>query len=219
MVSYKGLVTLFQQVVYCEEHHIRGDFVECGVWKGGCVGLMALTNLHYGERRRHIHLFDAFDDICEPDARVDGERAIRETQMWAKQPKFDGELKPLVGIYDKRGGPGTIEENRRLLEEDIGYDPDYLHYHKGWFQDTVPSVAEQIEEIAILRLDGDWYASTKVCLDHLFRRVTNGGFVIVDDYGAYDGCRKAVDECLQAQGVPLFLHHVNNDIRYVVKSG
>ncbi len=178
---------------------------------------MALTNLKYGARRRHIHLFDAFEEICEPDEAVDGEKAIRETKMWAKHPEFEGKLKPLVGFYDNRGGPGTLDENRHLLEDVIGYDWKYLHYHKGWFQNTVPAKAEEIKQIAILRLDGDWYASTKVCMDFLFEKVVEGGFVIIDDYGAYEGCKKAVDEFLQAKGLSPFLHHVNKDIRYLVK--
>ncbi len=223
MVSYEDLVTLFQQAVWCEERGIMGDFVECGVWKGGCVGLMALVNLRYGKQRRHIHLFDAFQEICEPDEAVDGERAVREARMWVKdagsvaERRYTGELKPLTGIYDHRGGPGTLEENRRLLEEIIAYDRQFLHYHKGWFQDTVPSDADGIGEIAILRLDGDWYASTKVCLDFLFEKVVKGGFVIIDDYGAYEGCKRAVDEHFETKKLHLFLHHVNKDIRYLVK--
>ncbi len=83
---------------------------------------------------------------------------------------------------------------KQFLEQRIGYDPAHLIYHKGWFQDTLP-IADT-PEIAVLRLDGDWYASTRVSLKHLYDRVVPGGFVIIDDYGCYDGCRKAVDEFL-----------------------
>ena len=72
MVSYEPLFTLYQQVRHCEINDIPGDYVECGVWKGGACGLMALANVKYGKRRRHIHMFDVFDDICEPDPAVDG---------------------------------------------------------------------------------------------------------------------------------------------------
>ena len=64
MLPYVNLVTLYEQVLYCEKRNIEGDFVECGVWKGGAVGLMALANLKYGTKRRKIHLFDAFEEIC-----------------------------------------------------------------------------------------------------------------------------------------------------------
>ena len=110
-----------------------------------------------------------------------------------------------------------IEEVRHLLEEKIQYPRNYLHYHMGWFQDTLPAVSELIKEVAILRLDGDLFASTKVCLEWLYDKVVPGGFVIVDDYGTYEGCRKAVDEFLDSREERVFLHHVNRDCRYWVK--
>lgn len=78
MLPYIRLVTLYQQVVHCEQSGVSGSFVECGVWKGGSVGLMALANLRNGTARRHIHLFDAFDDICEPDRVLDGDAVVKE---------------------------------------------------------------------------------------------------------------------------------------------
>jgi hypothetical protein len=217
MVSWAGLLSLFQQALFCEEHGIPGSFVECGVWKGGSCGLMALVNLRYGSARRPIHLFDAFQEICEPDAAVDGVRAVSEVKEWSRAPGFSGQLRPLTGFYDSQGGPGTLEENKALLEGKIGYPGEFLHYHAGWFQDTLPRDASNVGPIAILRLDSDWYASTKICLSHLYQNVAKGGFVIVDDYGAYDGCRKAVDECLERHIPPVFLSCVNQDIRYWIK--
>jgi hypothetical protein len=125
-------------------------------------------------------------------------------------------LVPLKGIYDQFGGHGTIDECRTLLERIIGYDGSQIHYHQGWFQETLPSQASAIKNIAILRLDGDWYASTKVSLDYLFEKVVPGGFVVIDDYGSYDGCRKAVDEFLARLEQPLFLNVVNSQIRYLI---
>jgi O-methyltransferase len=218
MVTLYPLLTLFQQVCFSEKYSIPGSFVECGVWKGGAVGLMALANLKYGKERRHIHLFDSFQEICEPDSSVDGERAISEVKQYCKEAGFSGRLRPLRGFYDHKGGPGTLRENRELLESKIGYPSDFLHFHEGWFQDTLPRDAKSLGEIAILRLDGDLYASTKVCLEYLYDRVVSGGFVIVDDYGTYDGCRKAVDEFLGCLPSPVFLHYVNQDCRYWIKS-
>jgi O-methyltransferase len=216
MVSEAGLFSLYQQAVFCEQHRIAGDFVECGVWKGGSVGLMALVNLKHGNSRRHIHLFDSFEEICEPDEEIDGERAVRETMAWAKKGGTKGRLVPLTGIYDQFGGPGTIQENKNLLERTIGYDPQYIHFHKGWFQHTMPEQHHDIDKIAILRIDADWYASTKICLDYFFDKVISGGFVIIDDYGTYDGCKKAVDEFLATLAKPLYLNYVNSEIRYVI---
>ena len=216
MVAPEGLVTLYHQALFCETQQIPGDFVECGVWKGGAVGLMALVNLQHGSKRRNIHLFDSFQEICEPDETIDGERAVREARMGSKNGGTKGSLVPLEGFYDRRGGPGKIEDNKALLEGEIGYDPNYLHYHQGWFQEVLPGVRNSIERIALLRIDADWYASTKTCLDHLFDKVVSGGFVIIDDYGAYDGCKKAVDEFVNGCGKPLYLNYVNEDIRYIV---
>jgi hypothetical protein len=216
MVASEGLMSLYDQVLFCERHGIPGDLVECGVWKGGSVGLMAMVNMAHAPARRHIHLFDSFEEICEPDEAVDGERAIREVRMWSRSGGTKGKLVPLKGIYDHRGGPGTIPENRDLLEATIGYDANYLHFHKGWFQETLPEVHNDIKSIAVLRIDGDWYASTMVCLQYLFDKVVSGGFVIIDDYGAYEGCRKAVDAFIADHPRPLFLNRVNQDIRYIV---
>ena len=218
MVAYSSLVSLWQQIQFCEENGIAGDYVECGVWKGGSIGLMALANQRYGSGRRPIHLFDAFDDICEPDPSVDGERALAEVEKFAERDRksISGQLTPVEGIYDHLGGPGQLEDVKRFLVQDIGYEPDHLIFHKGWFQETLP-VAD-ISQIAVLRLDGDWYASTKVCLDYLYDKVVPGGFVIIDDYGCYEGCRKAVDEFLAGRNENLFLNHVNKDCRYWIKS-
>lgn len=217
MLSKRRLVTLYQQVAYCERNGIPGAFVECGVWKGGAMGLMALANLQTVHARRTLHLFDAFKEICEPDAAVDGEQALRETRPFTEGgAEGQGALRPLVGIYDALGGPGTLAENRQLLERTIGYPPEMVHYHVGWFQETLPAVHETIGPIAILRLDGDWYASTKICLEYLFDKVVPGGIVIIDDYGTYEGCRRAVDEFLASRDVKGYLHNVDHTGRYLV---
>jgi hypothetical protein len=215
MVTKSALRSLYDQLVFCEASVLPGDYVECGVWKGGAVGLMALVNLTHGKLRRHIHLFDSFDDICEPDASIDGERAVREVRMWSEKGEAKGRLVPLKGIYDRKGGHGTIEECSALLAK-IGYDANHLYFHKGWFQQTLPEAHASIEKIAILRLDADWYASTKVCLEYLFNKVVPGGFVIFDDYGAYEGCAKAVDEFLLPLSNRYYLNYVNQDCRYLI---
>jgi O-methyltransferase len=180
MLSRERLVTLYQQVIHCERNAIEGDFVECGVWKGGAVALMALANLKSGSLRRNIHLFDAFTDSF--------------------------------------GGPGSLEGNQDLLTKEMGYDSAFLHFHKGWFQETLPKDSSQISHIAILRLDGDWYASTRICLEFLYDKVVRGGFVIIDDYGTYEGCRKAVDEFRQKNKISDYLHHIDQPGRYWIKS-
>jgi O-methyltransferase len=217
MLARGRLLSLYEQVVYCEGTGLRGAFVECGVWKGGAVGLMARAALDCSGGDRDLHLFDSFEGICEPDPDVDGEKAIRE--IGYRPDLSDGVIKPVKGVYDSVGGHGTMAECRDLIERRIGYSSERVHFHVGWFQDTVPVASSSLGSIALLRLDGDWYASTKVCLDHLYDLVVPGGFVIFDDYGTYEGCRKATDEFLQSRGVATFMHRVDRDCFYLVKPG
>ena len=104
------------------------------------MGMMALANLRQGKQRRHLHLFDAFQDICEPDAAIDGARALHEVREFTGNDGHSkGKLQPVSGIYDRFGGPGTLEENQQLLEITIGYPKEFIHYHVGWFQNTIPA--------------------------------------------------------------------------------
>lgn len=218
MVTFPRLATTYQMAVFCETAQLPGAFVECGVWKGGSAAILALANLAHGADRRPIHLFDSFTDICQPDERVDGARAVQEAREWGRETgPLTGELRPMSGVYSALGGPGTVAEVRALIEQRMGYDPASVRYHEGWFQHTLPHVAPTIGPIALLRLDADYYASTRVCLEHLFDLVVPGGFVIFDDYGYYEGCRRAVDEFLQERGEHYFLHHVDSDGRYLIK--
>jgi hypothetical protein len=211
MVPYARLAVLYQQAVYCEQMGIGGCYVECGTWKGGAMGLMALANLNHGARR-HLHLFDSFEGVPEPIAEKDGADAV----AWARNHGSggDGRLVAIQGTYD---GVGTLDVNRTLLETTIGYDPKYLHYHKGWFQETLPKDADKIGPIAILRLDGDWYESTQICLRHLYNKVVDDGFVIIDDYRCVEGCERAVKEFFDERKIRPFLHHLDGDGRYWIK--
>lgn len=218
MLTYEPLVSLYENVVYCERNQIPGAFVECGTWKGGATGMMAIANLQHGAQRRALHLFDSFEEICQADETHDDAAIVKETLELSKVKASGKEpLTALKGIYDEWGGPGALEINKALLENTIGYPADQLHYHKGWFQDTVPADAGSIGPIAILRLDGDWYESTKVCLEHLYPLVSPKGIVIIDDYGYNIGCRKAVHEYFDQQGIHPLLTYVNHTCRYFIK--
>jgi O-methyltransferase len=220
MMPLVNLQTLFEQAVYCEKIGIEGDFVECGVWKGGAVGVMAIANMKFGKQRRNLHLFDAFDDLCEPDPQVDGQKALYDMKRLANinESELSGALKPVRGIYNSYGGHGTINICSNLLVNDIGYNAENIIYHKGWFQDTLPIDADKIDKIAILRLDGDWYKSIKICLEYLFDKVQKGGIIVIDDYGYYEGCTKAVDEFLLKRNIKTFLSYSNIGCRYFVKN-
>ena len=134
------------------------------------------------------------------------------------ESQLSGALKPIKGVYDSHGGHGTINICSSLLVNKIGYNKENIIYHQGWFQDTLPSDAGMIDKIAILRLDGDWYESIKVCLEYLYDKVQKGGIIVIDDYGYYDGCTKAVDEFLLKRKIKTFLSYSNIGCRYFVKN-
>ena len=220
MLAPINLFTLYEQAVYCEKQNIPGSFVECGVWKGGAVGIMAKANLDFGNSRRNIHLFDAFDDICPPDAKIDGEKAVqdaKEIMGLDEEEDMKGQLDSIKGAYDKMGGHGTIDICKKLLVDVIKYPAEKINFHKGWFQNTLPKQKSEIDSIAILRLDGDWYDSIKICLDNLYDKVVIGGLVVIDDYGYYEGCTKAVDEFLQQRNIKTFLSYSRPGCRFFVK--
>jgi O-methyltransferase len=218
MLPHGVLISLWQHVRHLEVNRIPGAYVECGVWKGGAVGLMAQGNMRYSPARRELHLFDAFTDICEPDDAVDGTKALAQAREWSRTGAggTKGQLRAMTGFYDRYGGHGTRAVCEQLLHS-IGYPPEHVHIHEGWFQDTFTTSASQVESIALLRIDADWYAATRLCLETFYERVTPGGIVVIDDYGTYEGCRRAVDEYLSKHGPPPFLHHVSKDVRYLVK--
>ena len=149
----------------------------------------------------------SFCEICEPDAKVDGPRAVQEAQQWSGGGT-SGRLVPLTGFYDQFGGPGTIARTGDCLKSNSDTKQPSSIITKA-VPGHLARDHEGIGDIAILRLDGDWYASTKICLEYLFHKVVPGGFVIIDDYGTYDGCKRAVDEYLSSNRLSLFLNRVN----------
>ena len=216
MVPFLRLAATYQLAAFLEDARIPGAFVECGTWKGGSAGMMALASLRHGTSPRPLHLFDSFADMCLPDARVDGRRAVAEARR-VTDAVLDGSLTPMAGFYEPLGGHGTSAAVRQLLSEDLGYPAELVSLHEGWFQDTVEPARHEVGPIALLRLDTDFYAGTRHCLEHLFDLVVDGGVVIIDDYGCYDGCRLAVDEFLATLPEATFLHHIDAEGRYLVK--
>lgn len=218
MVTRHRLAATYQIAAFAETANLPGAFVECGTWKGGSSGVLALANLRHGAQRRELHLFDSFTDMCVPDESVDGALAIAQARATpGLTGPLDGSLRPMTGFYTPLGGHATPADVRSLLVDSVGYDDANVHIHEGWFQDTLPKVRGDLGEIAVLRLDTDFYAGTRFCLEQLFDLVVDGGFVIFDDYGCYDGCQKAVDEFLATLPRPLFLNHIDAEGRYIIK--
>ena len=157
----------------------QGAIVECGTWKGG----MACGMLAVAPGPRDFHFFDSFEGL-PPAQEIDGQKAI-DWQADTEAPDY----------YDNnRADRDAFERRVRAAAR-----PDqHLHIHQGWFSDTLPQAPDDLE-IAVLRLDGDWYQSTIDCLENLFDKVLPGGLVIIDDYLDWDGCTRAVHDFLSAR--------------------
>ena len=203
MLSPRRLTNAYDCMETVERERIGGAVAECGVWAGGAIGLMASVSKRHGNRDRIFHLFDSFEGLPQPSVHdLDVVGAFRD-QHPGLAPDDGSDPGSLVAIG---ACASPLEQVRELFDDVLEIDPRQVVIHRGWFQDTVAPAAAAIGPLAILRIDGDWYESTKVCLEGLYDNVVDGGFVIVDDYGTFSGCRKAVDEFFAARGVePAFV--------------
>jgi O-methyltransferase len=183
MTSIERMYALWSATRYIVDNGLPGDFVECGVWRGGSVMLMAATLLKLGDTTRKLWLYDTFEGMTAPTAddvqAMSGRTAaeiLREHQRSA-----DG---PFWGIAPR----DVVEGNLRRTN----YPFERFHLIAGDVTATLPQSAP--EQIALLRLDTDWYTSTRHELEHLYPRLVRGGVLIIDDYGYWRGARKATDE-------------------------
>jgi O-methyltransferase len=194
--SKERVQVLCDTVEHVVRNRIEGAFVECGVWSGGSTMAAALTFQRLGDSKRELHLFDTFEGMPPPtpEDRVasSGEVAISE-------------FKGRVFCYS------PLEEVQKNIAS-TGYDMSHVHFHRGMVEDTVPQFAPP--KIAILRLDTDWYASTKHELKWLWPLVVPGGFMIIDDYGHFTGARQATDEYFNGRE---FLFRIDYTGRLVMK--
>jgi hypothetical protein len=186
MVDDLALIDLVHMLRTVLEEDVPGDLVECGVWRGGAAFLLAGQLKQAGVSGRKVWLFDSFEGLPLPQE-IDGEAALaysRDTES--------------PGYYDNCRA--SLEEVQASAEK-LGLGA-HTRFVKGWFSDTLPATSASIGPIAILRIDADWYSSVRDCLDHLYDHVSEGGFVIIDDYSAWDGCAVAVHEFLSNRQLP-----------------
>jgi hypothetical protein len=191
MTSNDKLFALVVAVRYVVDHAIPGDMVECGVWRGGSMQAIARVLAARGATDRELHLFDTFEGMPPPtaeDVRLGGWTAA---EMLRTRPRT-ANVWAVADLEDVRAGMAQVD-----------YPGERIHYHPGVVEETIPGAAP--DQIALLRLDTDWYASTKHELEHLYDRVPSGGVVIIDDYDYWEGSRKAVDEFIATTGARLLL--------------
>ena len=208
MTSVERMYALYSATNYIVENELPGDFVECGIWRGGSVMLMAATLLRRGDTTRDLWLYDTFDGMTAPGAEdvqaMSGRAAAHILQEHERKP---GD--PFWGIAARDG----VERNLRRT----GYPFQRFRVIEGDVMATLPECAP--EAIALLRLDTDWYASTRHELEQLYPRLVPGGVLIIDDYGYWRGARKATDEFLATLRPRPLLQRIDYTGRICVKPG
>jgi O-methyltransferase len=191
---------LAQAVEHVVSRAIPGEFVECGVWRGGSVMAVALTLLRLGVTDRELYLFDTFTGMTAPgpeDVKQGGRHAsdfLRETGHEPWSASLDEVREAVLGV---------------------GYPAERVHFVEGRVEETLPDAAPA--EIALLRLDTDWYSSTKHELVHLYPRLARGGVLIIDDYAYWRGARQAVDEYVEENDPALLLLRIDHGARVAIK--
>jgi hypothetical protein len=202
MTSVEPMYALYTSVNYIIESNIQGSIVVCGVWRGGSAMLIAkmLSNRNISDRK--IYLFDTFEGMSAPtehdiDFRGDHASVLlkenennKEESVWC-----------LADLED-------VQNNMRLTD----FPEENIMYIKGKIENTIPENMPE-EDIALLHLDTDWYESTKHELQYLYPKLVINGVLLIDDYGHWEGCRKAVDEYLKENGINILLNRIDGTVR------
>jgi hypothetical protein len=191
MVSKSHLAYL--ETVIDEVAHLEGAIVECGVWKGGCCMWMMLCQKKHGTSREFF-LYDTFDGMTfpgNPNDAAEAQAIFNRIQDGAYKRPYDS------WHTEKKWAYAPIDLVKANIGK-VGYEPSKIQYVKGDINSTLDSTVPSA--ISILRLDTDWYDSTKKELDVLFPLVVKGGYVVVDDYYAWKGAKVATDEFLSKNG-------------------
>jgi O-methyltransferase len=206
MTSPERMYALYKAVQYIQQGSVEGDIVECGVWRGGSMMIVAEALKLFGGPDRLLHLFDTYEGLPQPtteDVDVWG----NDAESWWKQKRTSDKSSDWA-----RSHLDEVQHNMGLT----GFSDKNIYYVKGMVEDTIPMQAP--DKISLLRLDTDWYASTKHEMQHLFPRLSHNGILIIDDYGHFKGAKQAVDEYLAATKVPLMLIRIDYTGRIAIKT-
>jgi hypothetical protein len=201
MTGISSVINLIGAVRHIIENKIEGDFVECGVWRGGSMMTAALTLKSLNEIDRNLFLYDTFSGMVAPtdkDRQFDGKTAA---QVWRENS--DGAWCD-ASLQD-------VKNNMNLT----GYPSNKIHYVEGKIEETIPQIVPK--KIALLRLDTDWYESTKHELEYLYPLLVPGGILIIDDYGHWSGSKTATDEFFARQNFKPLLHRIDYTRRMIIK--
>ena len=205
MTDVARMAALMNAVTYLAKNKIPGDIAECGVWRGGSMMVAALTLLAHGDRSRSLYLYDTFEGMSAPT------ELDKNTEGVSAQQQLD-ETERGEGVWCHAG----LDDVRANILS-TGYPADKIHFVKGKVEDTLPGTMPV--HLSLLRLDTDWYESTKQEMIHLFPKLHERGVLILDDYGHWQGARKAVDEYFLEQKLSVYLHRIDYSGRILVGKG
>lgn len=206
MTSPERLYGLIEAVRYLESNEVAGNFVECGVWKGGSMMAVALTLKKLGSTNRQLYLYDTYEGMTAPtaaDLSYQGEGAAELLQKESGQ-KEDS----VIWAYS------SLEQVRENVLS-TGYPESHIHFIQGDVLQTIPDKVP--DSIALLRLDTDWYESTRHEMIHLYPLLVSRGVLIIDDYGFWRGSRQAVDEYIAEHRPGLLLNRMDDTGRVAIK--
>lgn len=202
MVGPERLYSVILSLRHVVQQAVPGDFVECGVWRGGVSIMIGLWLKENNVLDRKIYMYDTFDGMTEPtevDVRTRDKKPFLEI---ARDHEAEG--RGDSGIV-ARAGLDHVKQNFRKA----GVGSAALHFIEGDVLASLDVASNLPVEIALLRLDTDWYESTRKELEVLYPRLQRNGVLLLDDYGYYDGCRQAVDEYFEQ--VPRPLLHLDDE--------
>jgi len=205
LTGEERIAALMNAVGYVVQNKIRGDIAECGVWRGGSMMAVALALMYHGDSSRHLYLYDTFEGMSEPTRHDLSFKGLPAQTLLERDPVG-------TGIWCR----SPIEDVRANLLS-TGYPEERLHFIQGKVEETLPTIRP--DHLCLLRLDTDWYESTKHELIHLFPLLDPRGLLIIDDYGHWQGARKAVDEYVAERKLDLYLHRVDYTCRIGIRTG
>jgi O-methyltransferase len=203
MTSLDRLAAVINAVKHITLRRVPGDIAECGVWRGGSMMAAALTLRMLGDTNRKLYLYDTFEGMSaptRPDQSFDGNDAA---DLLGQAPSQTG-----IWCY------ADLDDVKRNLLS-TGYPNENIVFVKGKVEDTIPG--QMPPALSLLRLDTDWYESTKHELTHLYPILSSSGVLIIDDYGHWQGARKAVDEYFKERTEPIYLHRIDYTGREAIK--
>jgi O-methyltransferase len=211
MTSFERGLALFRSIRYLHQNSFPGDIVECGVWRGGSTMIAMHALRLFGMHDRRVWLFDTFEGMTEPAA-VDVDCHGRSAEQLLEQT---AERK----TSDYMWALAPLDEVKRNIAQ-VGYDPGLVEFVVGDVRKTL--AGSSVNDIALLRLDTDFYDSTKTELELLYPRLRERGVLIIDDFGHWQGARRAVDEYFDLEarlgrGRP-YLHYIDYTGRLAIKA-